>query len=252
MLFFESILKAVPKTSRNDRRGPPRFNVHPRFPVKVQLKLGGRDPVAKAGRAKKGDGLDWPARLINLSISGARLQLPRAVEARRGDPCRVEFDVHGYLLNLAGSITYQEANQDAQEFGIAIDTPDLATLRMYEQLVFMVAFGAALQLTEPMHDDDIGYLFERYDGVRASYLKVWRSLDTQEVMAFEFALMDCMVRGQSDRPGVQCFKGADVTTAKAATSGQEAEIRRLYQWVVLNLSPVIPEDVQEFLLSHAD
>lgn len=252
MLFFESILKVVPKTTKGDRRGPPRYNVYPQFPVRVQLNLVGRDPAGKVGRAKKGDALKWPARLINLSISGARLQLPLAVKAKREDPCRLEFDVQGYLLSLAGRITYQESNQETQEYGIALDTPDLVTLRMYEQLVFMVAFGAALQLTEPLHDDDIGYLFERYDGVRSSHLKVWRSMDSQEVAAFEFALMDCMVRGQSGHPGVQCFKGTDASTAQVATSAQEVEIRRLYQWVVLNLAPAIPEDVQEFLLSHAD
>lgn len=251
MLFFKRILNVGRKTSGSERRVAERYTVYPQFPVTAVLNIAGRDTTGQLLQSKDGMGWDWAAKLVNLSSTGARLQLPPTVEAQRDDPCHLKLDVQGYVLTLPGRIAHLGEKRDSIVYGLVLDLADPVTQRAYDQLLDLVALGSSLNLSKPRKADESGFLFERYDGVHDSHLDIWRHEESKEVSAFEFVLKDCMVRGLDSRPGVVCRKGTNAATAKRATSAQDEEIKRLFQWVVLNLAPAVPDDVRAFLMKHA-
>lgn len=251
MLFFKRILNVGGEPSGSERRVNARYPVQPKFPIKAVLNVAGRDTMGQLLKTKEGGGWDWAAKLVNLSATGARLQLPPTVEAQRGDPCQLKLDVDGYVLSLPGRIAHLGERRSVMTYGVMLDLADPGTQRAYNQLLDFVALGSSLKAAKPSKADKSGYLHERYEGVPSSYLSIWRQMETKEVAAFEFVLKDCMVRGLAGRPGVECLNGTDVATAKKALPAQSAEIQRLYQWVVLNLAPAVSADVRAFLLKHA-
>lgn len=251
MLFFKRILDTRKSEAPSDRRGGSRYAVHPGFPVQTVLNIAGRDELGQPLESKNDEGWDWTSRLIDLSFSGARVQVPRTIAAERGDPCRLKIDVQGYELEVPGRVAHIAERRDSFLFGLALDLGASRTQAAYRQLVELVALGSTLKLLRPLQPDDSGYLVEEYAGEPASRLLIWRSMAGREVSAFEFQLKDCTVRGLAGREGVECFPGVDATTTRQASGQKGEEIRRLYQWVVLNLAPAVPADVRDFLQRHA-
>jgi hypothetical protein len=252
MLFFKRILDVRKATeSTSNRRVASRFVINDGFPIKAVLNIAGRDEMHQPLKSRHGEGWDWPGKLINLSTTGARLQVPPKIIAERGDFCRLKLDVEGYQLIVPGHIAHVAEHSKAFTFGLVLDLSASNTQACYRQLIDLVALGSSLKLVKEQHADGSGYLLEQYAGEPSSRLSVWRRKETNQVSAFEFLLKDSFVRGLANQSGVECFRGSDPATARAATAAQNAEIKRLYQWVVLNLSATVPADVSAFLLKHA-
>lgn len=252
MLFFKRILdvRKTPATATN-RRENSRFVVNPGFPVNAVLNIAERDGFGKLPKARRANGRDWSVQLINLSTTGARLQVPAGVNGKKDDFCRLKLDVQGYQLIVPGRIAHVAADGGHQVFGLLLDLGAANTADCYRQLIDLVALGSSLALVKPAVPDASGYLVEEYAGEPASRLRVWRDPAGRAVTAFEFLLKDCLVRGLAAGAGLECYKGTEARSAKEAKGAQGDEIKRLYQWVVLNLAPAVPADVQEFLRRYA-
>ncbi|MES1167997.1 MAG: hypothetical protein ABUL61_02385, partial [Oleiharenicola lentus] len=97
MLFFKKILGTSKEDAPTERRaGGERYAITSRFPMKTTFNTVGRDEIGNL--LKNGEGRDWSGVLINLSISGARMQVPSTVHAHKGDACKLKFDLEGYVL----------------------------------------------------------------------------------------------------------------------------------------------------------
>lgn len=234
----------------SERRSNQRFGVSPRFPIKAVLNVAGRDLKGQLLTAKGGGGWDRPATVVNLSADGAQLRAPHRIEPAPDDPCTVKLDLEGYRLELQGRISHLQRTGDEVVYGVAFEIADESLRGSYDQLLDLVALGSGLQPTKPAAPDPNGLLHERYEGVETSRLDVWREAGSRKVTAFEFNLKDCTVRGHAGTPGVECYTGTGHDAAPAAEA-QGEEIRRLFQWVVLNLAPEVPADVRLSLLEHA-
>ena len=250
MLFFKRILDVKKTAAPSERRVAARYAVLPGFPLKTVLNIVGRDELGQPLTGRGGEGTDWTGRLINLSSTGARVQMPHTVLAQRGDACRLKLDMQGYVLVVPGTIAHVAERRDSLVFGLALDLEASLTAAAYGQLVELVALGSTLKLVKPLQPDASGYLVEQYEGEPSSRLVIWRQMVGREVAAFEFQMKDCVVRGLAGREGLECFTGTSTTGVKAATGAKGEEILRLYQWVVLNLAPAVPADVRDFLQSH--
>jgi hypothetical protein len=248
MLFFKRILDVKKNEASSERRVAARYAVLPGFPLKTVLSITGRDDL---GQPLKGEGTDWTGRLINLSATGARVQMPRTVIAQRDDKCGLKLDIQGYELIVPGVIAHVAERRDSLVFGLGLDLEASRTAAAYRQLVELVALGASLRQVKPLQPDPSGYLVEQFAGEPSSRLVVWRQMAGRDVAAFEFQLKDCLVRGLAGRAGLECFTGTDSATARPASGAKAGEILRLYQWVVLNLAPAVPADVRDFLQLHA-
>lgn len=252
MLFFKRILDVgtIPAHPA-ERRVATRFSVNREFPIQAVLNIAGRDEHGVPLKPRDREGWDWPGRLVDLSTTGTRLQVPLTVLVQREDPGRLKLDVQGYKLEIPCYIKHVTERKDSNVLGLGLDLRDPATQAAYRQLIELVALGASLKLVRPLKSDQSGYLLEEYAGEPASHLSVWRQKKDRELTAFEFLLKDCFVRGLRGTHRLECFAGTDAGTGRAVTPAQAAEIQRLYQWVVLNLARVVPADVRAFLLKHA-
>lgn len=254
MLFFKRILDVskAPEVTTN-RRAASRFVVNPEFPVTAVLNITDRDMFGNLpkNQNKRADGTDWPVQLVNLSSTGARLQVPVSVRAKRDDFGRLKLDVQGYQLIVPGRIAHIAEGDGYRVIGLVLDLSTANTQAGYRQLIELVALGSSLTLTKSPQQDGTGYNLEEYGGEPASRLSLWRSLASGEVIAFEFRLKDCLVRGHDGSTGVECFTGTNAKTAQRASPAQGEEIKRLYQWVVLNLPPAVPADARAFLQQRA-
>jgi hypothetical protein len=251
MLFFKRILDTKKPEAPSDRRVAARYAVLNGFPIKTVLGISSRDEFGEQSKDREVEFTDWTGRLINLSSTGAQVQMPRTVIAQRDDPCQLKLDMQGYVLTVPGVIAHVAERRDSLVFGLALDLAASTTAAAYRQLVELVALGSTLVQTKPLQPDASGYLVEQYAGEPSSRLVIWRQMVGREVAAFEFQLKDCVVRGLAGREGLECFSGPETKSANAATGGKREEIHRLYQWVVLNLAPGLPADVRDFLRLHA-
>ena len=254
MLFFKRILDVskAPEVTTN-RRAASRYVVNPEFPVTAVLNITDRDIFGNLPKhhERRGDGSDWPVQLVNLSSTGARLQAPASVRAKRDDFGRLKLDVQGYQLIVPGRIAHLAEEDGCRIIGLVLDLSTANTQAGYRQLIELVALGSSLTLVKPSQADGSGYLLEQYAGEHSSRLSIWREPFGQSVTAFEFLLKDCLVRGLDGKTGLEFFTGAEARKAQPATAAQGEEIKRLYQWVVLNLPPVVPADARAFLLQRA-
>ena len=252
MLFFKRILDVSKTPAKTiNRREASRFVVNPEFPVQAVLNLVSRDEFGQLPKAGRNEGQDRPVQLVNLSTTGARLQVPLEVKAKRGDFCRLKIDVQGYQLVVPGHIAHVAREEGHHVYGLVLDLGAANTSAGYRQLIELVALGSSLAQTKAPLLDGTGYQLEEYAGEPASCLSIWRSLAGGAVIAFQFQLKDCLVRGHDGSTGLESFTGTDAKTARPAKAEQGEEIKRLFQWVVLNLAPAVPTEVQDFLKNHA-
>jgi hypothetical protein len=252
MLFFKKILGTAKADAPTERRaGGERYAITPRFPMKTTFNTVGRDEMGHL--LQNGEGRDWSGVLINLSISGARMQVPSTVHAHKGDPCKLKFDLEGYVLVVPAEIAHITHRSDSFLYGMKVHLSDDENSQAYRQLIDLVALGAVLKPTKPTQPDEAsGYLVEQYVGEEGCRLDVWRAHAGRSIIAFDFRLRNYRVRGLSDRPTLEYFIDSDEAgTAVPAPAAQAAEIQRLYHWVVPNMAAAVPEDVRSFLQKFA-
>lgn len=260
MAFFQRILQeptSVPPAVGGpagvlpaiERRRAPRFPVSPAFPLRVVLNYIGRDDTG-APMSESRHGWHWKGRLLDCSELGARMQLGPGHRAILGESCDLRLSIQDFEVVVPCAVTHLRANAEGVVFGLRHELAEGAAARDYRQLVEVIALGATLRLrTRTPRPDESGYLVERYASARPAALTVWRNPRDGSVSAFEFILKDCMVRVALGQ-GAEYFSG-DESGAHRASAARCAEIHRLFQWVVANLSDAVPDDVREFLRYHA-
>ena len=252
MLFFKRILGTAKEDAAPERRGGQRYAVSARFPMKTVLNTVGRDEMGNLLKPKDGVGWDWTGHLINLSSRGARLQVPSTVHTQRGDACQLKFDLEGYVLVVPAEIAHITHRHDSFIYGLKITLGEDENSQAYRQLIDLVALGAVLKPTKPTQPDEAsGYLVEQYLGEENCRLDVWREYAGRTIVAFDFKLRHHHVRGLSDRPTLEYFVEVDAGTVQPAPKAQNAEIHRLFHWVVPNIANDVPEDVRGFLQKFA-
>jgi hypothetical protein len=121
MLLFKRIFSFCKDESPADRREDRRYCIGPRFPLRTVLHLVGRNELETPRNGADGDGRDWAGRLINISHTGARVQLPRSIAAHRGARCILKLDLEGHLLELAGQVAHMTERRDCMDFGLVLE-----------------------------------------------------------------------------------------------------------------------------------
>jgi len=252
MLFFKRILGMSEPDAPAERRGGNRYTVGVRFPMKVILNTQGRDEMGELLKSKENAGWDWTGRLINLSLSGARMQVPATMHSHVGDACRLKFEIEGYQLAVPGQIAHISERRDSFLYGLKLDLSSGEASHAYHQLVDLVSLGSTLKPSRPPGPDEAsGYLVEQYVGEEKSRLNVWREYAGRSIVAFDFRLKHCCVRGLHDRSGLEYFVDACDETVQVAPETQVPEIHRLFHWVVPNIATAVPVDVRDFLRKFA-
>lgn len=250
MLFFKRILKepevAVNSTSPAERRTIPRFAINPQFKLKAMLGFTKRNDT-QSPKGNTRPAWNWQCRILDCSEQGVRIMMDPAFKVQARDLCDLKLSVEGFELTIPCHIANIREEAEGLIFGLKHDIEAEKMWNAYWQLLEVVALGSTLKLhrrtTKP---DESGYLVEQYVNNRPAHLTIWRHPANQAVAAFEFRLKDNLVRAAVGQKTAYLTGAA----ARPATAAQALEIQRLFQWVVLNLSAAVPDDVRAFLKSY--
>lgn len=252
MLFFKRILGKSEMERPPERRGNARYAVGATFPLKAAMNAIGRDEIGQLLKSKDGKGWDWEAHILNVSVSGVRIQVPPTMHSHKGDPCVLKLEIENYPLAVPGKLVHVQERRDSFVYGLELEVQDDSKVaRAYRQLVELIALGAALKSTKKSAPDKSGYLVEQYGGDEVTTLDVWRDVASREIRAFDFRLRDCRVRGVVGQGGPQFLLNVEGDTPRVPPPAMAAEMKRLFQWVVPNVSEAVPEDVRAVLINSA-
>lgn len=251
MLFFKRILNATQGGSSREKRRANRFAINPDFPLRAVLSLTGRDNFGNKLSISDNKGWDWKGHLVNFSSTGARMNLPPAALAARGDDCNLKLSLDGYQLVIPSRVAHLKEHRDHVVFGLELNLTESETRQAYRQLIDLVALGASLKPRHEAQLDASGYLLEEYGGNEDATLKVWRETVQQLVTAFELKVKDYYIRGTAKNRKLQFLSGDNAAALKPLPAVRHTEMQRLYRWIVPNLTKEVPEDVQAFLKQHA-
>jgi hypothetical protein len=251
MTFFKN-LPELPATAPTavERRSEQRFAVHPDFPLKAVLSFIGRDDTG-APLSGSRHGWNWKGRLIEFSGAGARVQMGPGVRAEAGDECDLTLTVEDLEVMIPSRIANIREDPAGPVFGLQHAIEDEKVWNDYRLLLEAVSLGATLEpkfrLTEP---DESGFVPEQYAGDWGSRLTAWRHPKDESVVAFELMLNDGAVRAAAGEPA-EYLTNLNATDSRPATDLEQSRFHRLFQWVALNLSAAVAEDVRKFVQTYA-
>lgn len=248
MLFFRRILNFKPAAVRaRAQRQNRRYAVGAGFPLHACAVW--RDAEV-AGR------------VTDLALAGLGIVVPGAFTPPRKD-CTIRLTIGPEGLALPARLAHRQPLGTDTACGVAVEFPEFSAKLAYLQLVEAVAFGAALVPADPAHvaQDTTWLLKEIYRGEGDTQLTVWREKAGGSVDSFEYRLAGCFVRGHVKVPRLELYTQETLAarekpgySAPALTrfADENAEVRRLYRWVVPNLAPVVPADIRALLARFAD
>ncbi|MFI5335501.1 MAG: PilZ domain-containing protein [Opitutales bacterium] len=249
-LLFKSILKeSSGKAVTAERRSSQRFALNPNFPLKSMLSFIARDDTGEL-MSNSREGWHWKGRLLDISEYGARLQLGPGLRAKVGDSCDLGLSIGEFNLSVPCHLVHLHEGDEGMVFGLRHEIDDSPTWAAYRQLIEVVALGYTLKpQATPARPDAGGYLVERFASPRPARLTLWRQAENKLLAAFEFVLKGNIVRAMAGSTP-EYLTYVDGTAVHPAATTRALEIHRLFQWVVPNLAPVVPDDVRGFLRNY--
>lgn len=258
MLLFKRIL-AFQKSEGGmlDKRGAKRYPVGAKYPLKPKITLVARDGEGHPLPASKSAPMDWGGQLVNLSESGANIRLHPAAVAARGETCTLKLELDHLLFESEATIASYRTQSQYVSCGLELKFPDSYTRKAYQQLMAPVIVGSTLEEgTARVKQDLPGLVKEQYFGQSESVLSTWGSGSGKELKLFELLLHDYYIRGNTEVPGLKIGyrDGAKVgnrvsTPAIPVPLSREhqAEVAKLFGYVVQNLTKTVPSEVRKFL-----
>lgn len=256
VLLFKKILNFSKDTvAAGEKRQAERQAVGQAFPFKAVVTLTGHD--SEGNRiANSASGQDWAGRLVNLSASGASIQLHSAAVAIRGEPCAFKLSLDGYLIQIPGTIAFFRSYPQYVVCGFAFNFPDFETQKAYLQILEPVALGSSLTAVgaEQVKQDIEGLTKEQYAGDKNARLTVWRDVGGG-IHSFDFRMNDYSVRWGQGMTELQTFSLMDSAANRKGsrapvgglTPAQQEEVHWLFCLAVPNLSKAVALDVRKFL-----
>lgn len=249
-LFFDRILKeSSGEVVAPERRSSQRFALNPEFPLKAVLSLVARDESGELLSNSRA-GWHWKGHLIDISQFGARMQVGPGLRAAVGDAGELWLSIGEFKLTVPCHIAHQREHDEGMVFGLKHDITDDATWAAYRQLIEVVALGHTLKpQSKEARPDGSGYLVEQFASPRPARLTLWRRTENKALAAFEFLLKSDVVRALAGNDP-EYFTYTEGNEVRPAPSTHAIEIHRLFQWVVPNITPVVPDDVRRFLRTY--
>ncbi len=253
MLFFKRILNfrrdALAKL--RDKRKSKRYPVGPAFPLKATVNLVGRDTLGRTGGATRGTGCDWSGRLANVSSNGVLVQLPPAATTVREEQSELKLSLETHLLLIPCTVAHFRSNNSHSLCGLALQFGDFTVQKAFLQLVEAVSMGASFTSVEPtgLMRNPSGLAGEQYCADNKAMLTAWRRSKTGELDSFELVVGEHCVRGEAAAATLEVYarqKGnsQDKVLLSAVV---DDEVRRLFRWVLPNLSKAVPADLRKLM-----
>ena len=248
MLLFKSILE-IDKAAvlPDDKRKMPRYVLNDNFAFKTKLTLFQNS----GGIGNEGKGKDWSVTPVNLSVTGASVQLSLAAVAFQREKCQLKFSRGEYLLEIPATIAHFRCCSQYSLCGIVFNFPTPELQQAYLQLLEPLIIGSSLAPIEAVQDKP-GSHKEQFGGNTFTELSVWRDSPEGQITGFDFRMRDYGVRwsegaAELDVYGLGEADAAGLQETIPLTETQHEEVRWLFCLAVPNLAKTVPLDVRRFL-----
>ena len=248
VLLFKSILE-IDKESvpADDKRKMPRYALGDNFAFKTKLTL-----FSSGAKINDDKGKDWSVTPVNLSVTGASVQLSLAAVAFQKEKCQLKFGHGEYLLEIPATIAHFRCCSQYSLCGIVFNFPTPELQQAYLQLLEPVIIGNSLAPIEAVPDTS-GSHVEQFAGINtATTLSVWRDAPEGQITGFDFRMRHYGVRwsdgaAELDVYGLGEPDASGNQEAVALTETQHEEVQWLFCLAVPNLAKVVPLDIRRFL-----
>ncbi len=236
-----------------DKRKATRYPIGAGFPLKATVNLTGSTAPASVGR-----GCDWAGQLADFSSVGARLQLPPAAVAVRGEPTVLRLTLEGHAMQVPCKVAHFRTYHSHSFCGLTLQFEDKAGQKAYLQLFETVVTGSSFAPCTPTGyvRNPPGLIREQYKSHNGARLSAWRDAKSRKLASFEFVMGDHGVKGRAGVPVLEIYtrqktdKPLKVTLSAPELSllpGAHEEIRRFFKWMVPNLAKVVPADLRALM-----
>ena len=258
VLLFKRIL-AFPKSEGVvlDKRGAKRYPVGARYPLKAKITLVARDGEGHPMPAGKSAPMDWGGQLVDFSESGANIRLHPAAIAAPDEVCTLKLELDHMLFETEGTVTSFQMQSQYVTCGLSLNFPDKHTRKAYQQLMAPVVVGSTLEaITDLVKQDLPGLVKEQYHGEADGVLSTWREGSGKGLKLFELLLHDYYIRGNTELPGLKIgyrdgakvgSHGSTPAIPVPLSREHQAEVTKLYRFVVQNLTKSVPSETRKFL-----
>lgn len=258
MLLFKRILPfQKSEGGLPDKRGDKRYAVGAKYALKARITLVARDGDGHPLPPEKSVPMDWGGQLVNLSETGANIRVHPAAIAARDEACTLKLELDHMLFETAGTVASYRTGSQYVTCGISLNFPDAYTRKAYQQLMAPIVIATTLEeSTDRVKQDVPGLIKQEYHGQGESMLSTWGEGSGRSLKFFEFLLHDYCVRGSTELPGLKIgyrhgvkIRNRISTPAVPVPLSPEhqAEVAKLFRYVVQNLTKSLPSETRKFL-----
>ena len=195
---------------------------------------------------------DWPGTLVDMSASGAHIQISMAAVAYKGDSCVLKLAHGGVKTEMRGTLAHYICSARYSVCGVKFDYASAQELQPY--LKAIVA-SATLKAGEAAVES--GRYREEYRGPGQTKLVVWRDNKPERALVgFDYtmgrygAVLTAAGPDMLKNKAEVRFKAAPTEkgdTGAPLSQAQEAEARWEFSLAASNLPAAIAPDIRKFL-----
>lgn len=195
-------------------------------------------------------GKDWPGTLVDMSVSGAHIQISMAAVAFQGDSCVLKLAHGGRKLEMRGFLAHYICSARYSVCGVKFDLGFGGAEKSYEPYLKAIMASATLKVGETGTEPE--RYREEYNGPGHTKLVVWRNMRPERaVVAFDYAMgrYGAAITGA----GNDMLKNKEQVRFRALegaaplTKEQEADARWEFSLAASNFSKVVPPELKRFL-----
>jgi hypothetical protein len=226
----------------SDRRKKTRFAISQKSPLNAVLALPGEND---------GPWKDWPGTLVDLSVSGAHVQVSMAAVTFPESQCRLKLSLGTFKLEIPGTVAHFVCSSRLAVGGVELYFHDPAAEKAYQRVLEPVMIGATLAPSESS-EHSVRYK-EEFAGKPSARLIIWRATREAEISGFDFRMNRYSVAAErepgSDPAAKPALKFKRAATDEPLPPAQEVEARLTFRLAATNLTPAVPADVRKLLQS---
>ena len=130
-----------------ERRKKTRHKINPNFRLKAMLALNSGAVPGSAGVWK-----DWSASLVDVSASGAAVQVNMAAVAFPEDRCKLKLSLGTYKLEIPGVVAHFVCDARAGACGVHFDFANEGVEKSFFKVLEAVVVGSSMARVDPPQD----------------------------------------------------------------------------------------------------
>lgn len=242
-MLWSTMSSAYAKAGESKRK-------HTRYPVSDDCRVKAAILLRSSDEATANK--DWPGTLVDVSTTGAHIQISLAAVAYKGDSCVLKLTHAGRKAEMRGILAHYICSARYSMCGVRFDLSFAGADKVYEPFLKTIMASGTLKPGDT--GAETGRYREEYNGVGQAKLTVWRDdKPERNLVAFDYAM--ARYGAALSGAGADMFKNKEQVGFRALEGGgttvltreQEAEARWEFSLAASNLPKTIAPDIRRLL-----